>query len=126
MYKRQGYSYIKVTREDWPRLSFTLQKAVSYTHLYKVAKDFCAKVSERAMGQEVMESLTPAQQVVKIVNAEHDHVLTLVLEVQAGGLAAAHQSHQLFVDDFDHLLGRGQALHDLLAHGCLLYTSRCV
>ena len=25
---------------------------------YKVAKDFCAKVSERAMGQEVMESLT--------------------------------------------------------------------
>mgnify|MGYP000199301171 CR=1 FL=1 len=35
---------------------------------YKVAKDFCAKVSERAMGQEVMESLTPAQQVVKIVN----------------------------------------------------------
>ena len=34
------------------------------------AKDFCAKVSERAMGQEVMESLTPAQQVVKIVNEE--------------------------------------------------------
>ena len=37
---------------------------------YKVAKDFCSKVSERAMGQEVMESLTPAQQVVKIVNEE--------------------------------------------------------
>ena len=37
---------------------------------YKVAKDFCAKVSERAMGQEVMVSLTPAQQVVKIVNEE--------------------------------------------------------
>ena len=37
---------------------------------YKVAKEFCAKVSERAMGQEVMESLTPAQQVVKIVNEE--------------------------------------------------------
>ena len=37
---------------------------------YKVAKDFCAGVSERAMGQEVMESLTPAQQVVKIVNEE--------------------------------------------------------
>ena len=37
---------------------------------YKVAKDFCARVSERAMGQEVMESLTPAQQVVKIVNEE--------------------------------------------------------
>ena len=37
---------------------------------YKVAKDFCAQVSGRAMGQEVMESLTPAQQVVKIVNEE--------------------------------------------------------
>ncbi len=37
---------------------------------FKVAKDFCAKVSERAMGQEVMESLTPAQQVIKIVNEE--------------------------------------------------------
>ena len=37
---------------------------------YKVAKDFCNQVSQRAMGQEVMESLTPAQQVVKIVNEE--------------------------------------------------------
>ncbi len=37
---------------------------------YKVAKDFCNQVSERAMGQEVMESLTPAQQVIKIVNEE--------------------------------------------------------
>ena len=31
---------------------------------FKVAKDFCNEVTERAMGQEVMESLTPAQQVV--------------------------------------------------------------
>lgn len=37
---------------------------------YKVAKDFVATVSERAMGAEVMESLTPAQQVIKIVNEE--------------------------------------------------------
>ncbi len=37
---------------------------------YKVAKDFIATVTERAVGQEVMESLTPAQQVVKIVNEE--------------------------------------------------------
>lgn len=37
---------------------------------YKVAKDFIAKVSERAVGAEVMESLTPAQQVIKIVNEE--------------------------------------------------------
>ena len=37
---------------------------------YKVAKDFVAKVSERAVGSEVMESLTPAQMVVKIVDEE--------------------------------------------------------
>ncbi len=37
---------------------------------YKVAKDFVAKVSERAVGQAVMESLTPAQMVIKIVNDE--------------------------------------------------------
>lgn len=37
---------------------------------YKVAKEFTNKVSERAVGAEVMESLTPAQMVVKIVNEE--------------------------------------------------------
>ena len=37
---------------------------------YKVAKDFTKKVTERAVGAEVMESLTPAQMVVKIVDEE--------------------------------------------------------
>ena len=37
---------------------------------YKVAKDFTAKVTERAIGADVMESLTPAQMVIKIVNEE--------------------------------------------------------
>ena len=37
---------------------------------YTVAKSFIAQVTERAMGHEVMESLTPAQQVIKIVNEE--------------------------------------------------------
>ncbi|WP_027307446.1 signal recognition particle protein [Caloramator sp. ALD01] len=37
---------------------------------YKVVKDFINSVSERAVGEEVMESLTPAQQVIKIVNEE--------------------------------------------------------
>ena len=37
---------------------------------YKVAKDFTAKVTERAVGSDVMESLTPAQMVIKIVNEE--------------------------------------------------------
>ena len=37
---------------------------------YKVVKDFVQKVSERAVGEEVLNSLTPAQQVIKIVNEE--------------------------------------------------------
>ena len=37
---------------------------------YKVVKDFVKKVSERAVGSDVLESLTPAQMIVKIVNEE--------------------------------------------------------
>lgn len=37
---------------------------------FKVVKDFVERVKDRAIGIEVMESLTPAQQVVKIVNEE--------------------------------------------------------
>lgn len=37
---------------------------------FKVVKDFVKQVTERASGAEVMESLTPAQQVIKIVNEE--------------------------------------------------------
>ena len=37
---------------------------------YKVAKKFVADIKKRALGQEVMESLTPGQQVIKIVNQE--------------------------------------------------------
>ena len=37
---------------------------------FKVVKDFIASVSERAVGAEVLESLLPAQQIVKIVNEE--------------------------------------------------------
>lgn len=37
---------------------------------FKVVKDFVKRIKERAIGQEVMESLTPGQFVVKIVNEE--------------------------------------------------------
>lgn len=37
---------------------------------YKVAKDFTKKVTDRAIGAQVMKSLTPAQMVIKIVNEE--------------------------------------------------------
>ncbi len=42
---------------------------------FKVVKDFIKNVNEKALGQEVMESLTPGQQVIKIVNEE----LTLLM-----------------------------------------------
>ncbi|HHU64356.1 MAG TPA: signal recognition particle protein [Clostridiales bacterium] len=37
---------------------------------FLVVKDFIKKVSSRAVGQEIMESLTPGQQVIKVVNEE--------------------------------------------------------
>lgn len=37
---------------------------------FMVAKEFCNKVSEKALGDEVLQSLTPSQQVIKIVNEE--------------------------------------------------------
>ena len=47
---------------------------------FKVVKDFIKKVQERCVGQEVMESLTPAQHVIKIVNEE---LTTLMGDVQS-------------------------------------------
>ena len=37
---------------------------------YAVVKDFVKKVTERAVGEDILESLTPGQQVIKIVNEE--------------------------------------------------------
>ena len=51
---------------------------------FRVARDFVAAVKERSMGADIMESLTPGQQVVKVVHEEltkllsgGDHQLTL-------------------------------------------------
>lgn len=52
---------------------------------YKVAKDFTAAIAERAIGSRVMESLTPAQMVIKIVNEE----LCSLMGGQAARLASA-------------------------------------
>ena len=37
---------------------------------FKVVKQFISSVQERAIGQDVLESLTPGQMVIKIVNEE--------------------------------------------------------
>ena len=42
---------------------------------FKVVKNFTKTVKERAIGKEVMESLTPAQQVIKIVNEELTNIM---------------------------------------------------
>jgi signal recognition particle subunit SRP54 len=52
---------------------------------FAVVKDFVAQVRERAHGQDVLKSLTPGQQVVKIVHEE----LTALMGAGASGLAFA-------------------------------------
>ena len=37
---------------------------------YKIVKEFMANIQEKALGQDVLKSLTPGQQVVKIVKDE--------------------------------------------------------
>lgn len=65
--KSRGKLTEKDVREAMREVKLALLEAdVSY----KVVKDFVAKVSERAVGGEVLTSLTPAQQVIKIVNEE--------------------------------------------------------
>ena len=54
---------------------------------YKVAKDFTNKVVEEAVGAKVMESLTPGQMVIKIVNEQ----LTQLMGGQAAPLAHANK-----------------------------------
>ncbi|HIZ20079.1 MAG TPA: signal recognition particle protein [Firmicutes bacterium] len=72
---------------------------------YKVAKDFTKTVTERAVGAQVMESLTPAQMVVKIVNEE----LTALMGGQAERLATA--SHPPCIVMMCGLQGAGKTTH---------------
>ncbi len=57
---------------------------------FKVVKDFVAAVRERAVGQDVLQSLTPAQTVIGIVNEELIRILGTEREpLRASGAAAA-------------------------------------
>ena len=65
----KGYGKLneKIVNEAMREVKMALLEAdVSY----KVVKKFVADVSEKAVGAEVMESLTPAQQVIDIVHGE--------------------------------------------------------
>lgn len=72
---------------------------------YKVAKDFTQKVTERAIGAQVMESLTPAQMVIKIVNEELTDLM--------GGTQSrlAYASHPPTIVMMCGLQGSGKTTH---------------
>jgi len=60
---------------------------------FKVVKEFVAVISEKAVGEEIMESLTPAQQLVKIVNEE----LTKMIGGEAEPLRFAQNGPTVFM-----------------------------
>ena len=72
---------------------------------YKVAKDFTTSVTNKAIGAKVMESLTPAQMVIKIVNEE----LTALMGGTQAKLASA--SHPPTVVMMCGLQGSGKTTH---------------
>lgn len=72
---------------------------------YKVAKDFTKSVTERAIGEDVMESLTPGQMVIKIVNEE----LTKLMGSTESRLACAN--HLPTVVMMCGLQGSGKTTH---------------
>ncbi|BBP89298.1 hypothetical protein BsIDN1_29160 [Bacillus safensis] len=62
---------------------------------FKVVKDFVKKkVSERAVGQEVMKSLTPGQQVIKVVKEE----LTELMGGEESKIAVAKKISNSYYD----------------------------
>ena len=48
---------------------------------YKVVKDFTKSVTERCVGSDVLESLTPAQMIVKIVNEELTALICVIIRI---------------------------------------------
>ncbi|EKN63857.1 signal recognition particle protein [Schinkia azotoformans] len=61
----------KVTEDDVNEMMREVRLALLEADVnFKVVKDFIKRVKERAVGQEVMKSLTPGQQVIKVVQEE--------------------------------------------------------
>ncbi|GBF11643.1 signal recognition particle protein [Tepidibacillus sp. HK-1] len=61
----------KVSEEDVNQMMREVRLALLEADVnFKVVKDFVSRVKERAIGQEVLKSLTPGQQVIKVVNEE--------------------------------------------------------
>lgn len=61
----------KVSEQDIKEMMREVRLALLEADVnFKVVKQFIADVKEKALGQEVMKSLTPGQQVIKVVNEE--------------------------------------------------------
>ncbi|HEY9061044.1 MAG TPA: signal recognition particle protein [Pseudobacteroides sp.] len=61
----------RVTEKDVKEMMREIKLALLEADVnFKVVKDFIAKVSERSVGQDVLDSLTPGQQIIKIVHEE--------------------------------------------------------
>ncbi|MFC0524112.1 signal recognition particle protein [Pontibacillus salicampi] len=61
----------KVTEADVKEMTREVRLALLEADVnFKVVKDFIKRIKERAVGQEVMQSLTPGQQVIKVVKEE--------------------------------------------------------
>lgn len=66
----------RVTEEDVKEIAREVKLALLEADVnYKIVKDFTAKISEKALGQDVLKSLTPGQQVIKVV---HDELVELL------------------------------------------------
>jgi signal recognition particle subunit SRP54 len=78
----------KVTEADVKEMMREVRLALLEADVnFKVVKDFVKKVSDRAVGQEVLKSLTPGQQIIKIVNEE----LTELMGGEQSKIAASNR-----------------------------------
>jgi signal recognition particle subunit SRP54 len=78
----------KVTEADVKEMMREVRLALLEADVnFKVVKDFVKKVSERAVGAEVLKSLTPGQQIIKIVNEE----LTELMGGEQSKIAASNR-----------------------------------
>src|SRR5699024_6688766 len=79
----------KVSEQDVKEMAREVRLALLEADVnFKVVKDLIKRIKERAVGQEVMESLTPGQQVIKVVKDE----LTDLMGGEQSKLAVADES----------------------------------
>ncbi|MDO7267279.1 MULTISPECIES: signal recognition particle protein [Shouchella] len=78
----------KVSEQDIKEMMREVRLALLEADVnFKVVKQFIANVKEKALGQEVMKSLTPGQQVIKVVNEE----LTALMGAEQSKIAVAQK-----------------------------------